>query len=236
MNAIVLKSTDFGEADKLLQLYTAEEGRIGAFIRGVRKDKAKLKFAGQPFCLGEYIISRRGANGVVTNCTLTDSFFDLTMDMSRYYAACTVSETFLYCTEEGFSDPRLFVLLLKAFKELCYSGADTETVLCKFFMDFLRLSGYKLSFDRCAVCGVEPYGKIIADFRHGGVMCASCASGGHALSVQIYNNLRFINNTDFEQLSTLRLTGESLKETLRLLYAAQKDNLGVNLKTITNLL
>ena len=60
VNALMLKAADYNENDKILTLLTAERGRITAGIKGVKKAGAKLKFAAQPFCFAEYVLSRRG--------------------------------------------------------------------------------------------------------------------------------------------------------------------------------
>src|SRR5437868_1838566 len=41
-DAVVLRSIRFGEADRILHLYTAERGRIGAIAKGVRKTKSRF--------------------------------------------------------------------------------------------------------------------------------------------------------------------------------------------------
>ncbi|MBR2070656.1 MAG: DNA repair protein RecO, partial [Clostridia bacterium] len=54
VKGIVIKSKDVGEADKLITLLTAEEGKISVKLKSVKKAKAKLKFAAETFCFGEY--------------------------------------------------------------------------------------------------------------------------------------------------------------------------------------
>ena len=59
IKALVLRAADFKENDKLLLLYCGEYGKITASIRGVKKPGAKLKFAAEPFCFGEFMLSDR---------------------------------------------------------------------------------------------------------------------------------------------------------------------------------
>ena len=63
---IVLRATDYKENDKLLTLFTPSLGKITAGIRGVKKAKAKLNFAAQPFAFCEYILAERGGRYTVT--------------------------------------------------------------------------------------------------------------------------------------------------------------------------
>jgi DNA repair protein RecO (recombination protein O) len=233
LNAIVLKCTPTGEADGFLQLYSAEEGRLAAGMRGVRKAKAKLKFAAQPFCFGEYVISRRGAASIVTGCTLAESFFDIASDLDKYYAACAALEVVLAVTEEGAPDGRIFVALLKTLRELCYSQADFRIILSKFFMDFLSFNGYRLSYEKCAVCGLAPRTDIFFNPRSGGVLCSVCG-GGAQIPRTVYNNLRFLSESGYSELSTLRLPPDSVAAALNLLYGAVRECFNVKLNSFDN--
>ena len=48
-DALLLRAVDYGENDRIATLLTAERGKIGAALKGVRKAGAKLRFAAQPF-------------------------------------------------------------------------------------------------------------------------------------------------------------------------------------------
>ena len=60
VNAIVLKTVDYKDNDKILTLYSLEKGIITAGIKGVKKSGAKLKFASEPFAFCEYVLAQKG--------------------------------------------------------------------------------------------------------------------------------------------------------------------------------
>ena len=92
IKALVLRAADFKENDKLLLLYCGEYGKITASIRGVKKPGAKLKFAAEPFCFGEFMLSVKDGRYSVTNCTEIESFFSLRGDVVTYCCAGCVVE------------------------------------------------------------------------------------------------------------------------------------------------
>ena len=51
VKGIVIKAIDYNDSDKLVTIFSAELGLLKAKVRGVKKDKAKLAFAVQPFAL-----------------------------------------------------------------------------------------------------------------------------------------------------------------------------------------
>lgn len=141
VTAIVLRSTEYKEYDRLLRLFTADSGVISAVIRGVRKPKAKLKFAAQPFSLNEYSLVERGGYYTVTECAPVETLFEITFDPDRY----TAGSAMLEATDRGVNEiasPETFVTLLRALKTLAYSQADPYAVLAKYLMDLLKIMGY----------------------------------------------------------------------------------------------
>ena len=54
--AIVIKSTEYKESGRALTLFSIDHGLMYAKIQGVAKPKAKLAFAAQTFCFGEYVL------------------------------------------------------------------------------------------------------------------------------------------------------------------------------------
>ena len=90
--AIVIKSQDSGDADRLITLLTVDHGKIAAKIKGVKKPRAKLAYASFPFNFGEYILVRTGRSYTVTNCSFVDNFQSLTYDLNNYYAGSAILE------------------------------------------------------------------------------------------------------------------------------------------------
>ena len=86
-DAVVLKAIDYKDNDKLLTLFSPSLGKITAGIKGVKKPKAKLAFAAQPFCFAEYVLAERGGRYTVTAAYLHESFFELRADVEAFYAA-----------------------------------------------------------------------------------------------------------------------------------------------------
>ena len=60
VDALVLRTADFGENDKMLTLFSLQRGKLSAAAKGVRKAGAKLRFAAQPFCFAEYVLAEKG--------------------------------------------------------------------------------------------------------------------------------------------------------------------------------
>ena len=70
---IVLKSIDYKEKDKLLTIFSLELGKLTAVLKGVRQEKAKLKFAAMPFCFAEFVATNVNGYYTITECYQIES-------------------------------------------------------------------------------------------------------------------------------------------------------------------
>src|SRR3954447_15885361 len=82
--AVVLRSIRFGEADRVLHLYTADRGRIGAVAKGVRKTKSRFGGRLEPLSHVELVLHQGGGElQTVTGAELVRSHREAREDPYR---------------------------------------------------------------------------------------------------------------------------------------------------------
>lgn len=138
-DALVLRTANYGENDRMVTLLTAGRGKFGAAMKGVRKAGAKLNFAAQPFCFAEYTIAERSGRKTVTSASLYDGFYPLREDMTRYYTAICVLEVCDALLPEEMPSGGMLVSAVDTLNKLC---AGEEYALVGFLLNALKLSGY----------------------------------------------------------------------------------------------
>jgi DNA repair protein RecO (recombination protein O) len=114
LKGIVIKADDYKDSDKLVTIFSAEKGLIRARARGVKKNKAKLAFAVQPFAFIEFMLSERNGFYTVINATSIDQFFGLTADFDNYLFMLSCLEVLEKTVRENQVQPELFVLMLNS--------------------------------------------------------------------------------------------------------------------------
>lgn len=212
VNALLLRATDYGEYDKMITLLTAEEGKISAAIKGVRKPKARLRFAAQPFCFGEYVLSKNGGRYTVIGCSETESFYDLRCDVDKFYAACAICEIAGVISYEGQPSGETFARSVRALSDIVLG--DEGEQLVKFLVYALRQTGYAINTGGCFVCGGEPSGRRVRfDMDEGAFTCHDCGTGVE-VSFSTYEILRSAESAAF---NFSELTRDEIKRALRLL-------------------
>lgn len=229
VNALVLRAVDYGENDKILTLLTAENGKITAGIKGVKKAGAKLKFAAQPFCFAEYILTSRGNKYTVINASECESFYEIRCDILKYYAASAVIEAANSLTYEGAECAEIFTECIKALTRLCMEGENDA--LIEFLLYALKKSGYGIALDNCTECGAEliKKDKLRFDLDMGAFTCFECGRGAGASRVT-YNVLRKTENKSYEKDF---ITPDGQKRALRLIREYFSHKLGVTFNSLS---
>ncbi len=217
--AIVLQTVDYQENDKILTLFSPSLGRITAGAKGVKKPKAKLAFAAQPFCFAEYILAEKGGRYTVTGAYLHESFFSLRYDIVRFYAACALAEICLTVLYERESHEGLFIALIEGLKEISLAEEDVAEAVIAFVLTALRESGYPLDLSWAEECDGDIGNTLWFDFADGKFSNFDRCERGERASLSTYHVLRKCAGLSYEEAKT----AGGKKRALRLLKAFLVD-------------
>ncbi len=214
-DAIVLQTVDYQENDKILTLFSPELGRITVGAKGVKKPKAKLAFAAQPFCFAEYILAEKGGRYTMTGAYLHESFFSLRYDIVRFYAACALAEVCLTVLYENESHEGLFIALIEGLKALSLAEEDCAEAVVSFILVALRECGYPLDLGYAEECDGDIGERIWFDFSDGKFATLERCTKGERASVSTYHVLRKCAGLSYDEEMLL----DGRKRALRLLKA-----------------
>lgn len=217
VKAVIISSKDYKEKDKLLTLFTLEQGKMTAFMRGVRGEKAKLKAAKEVFSFGEFIIENTKGLNIVTQVEVIDSFFGLTKDLDKFYEGCAILDIVNKVSSQE-SDPALFIELLKCLKALCYSQVNKYYCIDKFLIKVFENIGYSFITNKCSSCKITLSGKKYFNIDIGEFVCAGCKTDTCLpVSDVCYSALKLLSGVDYDKLPTLKIGGNGEKECFHLL-------------------
>src|SRR5438067_10301107 len=159
--AVVLRSFRFGEADRVLHLYTLERGRIGAVAKGIRKTKSRFGARLEPLSHVELMLHQgSGELQTVTGVELVRSHRETREQQYRLGVGLLGAETMLRLFTEQEANPRAFQALTR-FLELLEALPPNEgrpaldPLALSFQLKLLWLSGYLPHLTSCANCGTR---------------------------------------------------------------------------------
>lgn len=211
VKGIVLSATDYKEKDILITLFTVELGKIRAVLRGAKQPKAKLKFAGQPFCFGDWIVVKKGEYFYVTTVDLIDTFYDLTTDYDAFLIASSINEVCMETLKPNMINEALFIEYLTALKSLVYDRLNPNILFTKFLLNVLNISGYGLNFSTCGTCNMPILGDIVLSATTNEFCCVSCSNNyGLKVDKREFNALKIIENSNYDKLKTVKFSDELL--------------------------
>ena len=229
---IVLKSVDYKEKDKLLTIFSLELGKITATLKGVKQEKAKLKFAAMPFCFAEFVASNNNGFLTITECSQIESFYNIISNYSKSVVGFLLLEISCIIMQKQ-PDERWFLTLINFLKELEFGKSDENILLLKIMLETLNKVGYGLSFDVCSECGLKFVGDVYINLEMGELECSACASiNSKKLTRQQFAVLKLISETPLNKLSTLKQKAEVLEALKQILKQNLNLRLATNLKSL----
>lgn len=144
VKGIILKLTDYKDADKLASLFTLEQGIITVKFTGVKKEKAKLKAVAQPFVFADFTITEKGNNKTVTSADIIDNFYAILTDYQKTIMGYIVLDIIKSIIPAQKQEKDLFVLTLNALKDIEQTNELVATI--NYILKFVKFSGMELQF------------------------------------------------------------------------------------------
>ncbi len=209
--AIIIKKTKLGEADRILTLYTPHLGKIQAVAKGVRRPRSKM--SGHLELLTHSLVSlARGRNlDTVTGSQTINSFLPLKSDLKLSSYALYATELVNQFAAADVEDYPVFQLLLETMHNLS-QGGDNELILRYFELHLLNEVGYRPQLEQCVSCH-----SALKDETNsfcpgaGGMLCPTCYQSqplSYPLSPEAQKVLRSLQNDDYTTASKLKINPE----------------------------
>lgn len=172
VHGLVLRTTDVGEFDRIITLYTRERGILSASARGARSLKSKKMSSTAQFCYSTFILEERQDKWRVKEATLIDSFFGLSESLEALALGCYIVDVM---SEAGTAEPEpdLLRLGLNSLYALANRIADPKIVKGAFEMRVAGILGFTPAAVECSVCGTKA-GDFFFDVMAGALLCREC--------------------------------------------------------------
>ena len=187
--AVVLRSIRFGEADRILHLYSQRLGRIGAIAKGARKPRSRFGGRLEPFFRLDLVLHQgRGQLATVTSAATVEGYPRLRSSGAGIGAAARACDAVLRLLDAAEPNAAGYHLLCRYLALLDQShpgeGGGLGTAL-SFRLKLALAAGFAPELASCARCGEAEH---LSGFSGaaGGVVCVSCERGSFELSEEAH--------------------------------------------------
>lgn len=209
VEAVVLRHSDWGEADRLLGLFTREQGKLRAVAKGARRVRSRKAGHLEPFTRVALMLARGRDLWIVTQAETVDAYLPLRENLEQIANASYVIELLdRFTYEEGANRP-LYQLLVETLARL--SGADDAFLAVRYYeIRLLDILGFRPELVNC-VRGGE---LILAQDQYfsallGGALCPNCGPlepTARPVSMPALKYMRHLQRSSYNEASRARVT------------------------------
>lgn len=237
--AVVLRSFRLGEADRVLHVYTADRGRVGAVAKGIRRTKSRFGGRLEPLSHVELMLHRgSGDLQTVTGADLRSSHHESREDSYRLAVGLIGAEAMLRLFPEQEANARAFTALTRFLDRLdeipsrAPARAALEPLVLSFQLKLLWLSGYMPHLESCVECGaVEGLAGYLP--AAAGAVCRDCGQGSIPLSAEGILAIQTLVGTPMADADEAGLNERGAREALGVVRASYEHQGGFRLRTLS---
>jgi len=241
-SAIVLRSLDYGESDRIITFYTDNFGKLKGIAKGARRSKKRFPNAFELFSCSSILFSRSSRGlALVEGCDVTNYYSGIRSDLEGTLVASYFVDLVNQFTVEGKKSRSLFQLL-HDFLGLLETGNCLETMMSLFELRLLKLTGFEPVLDRCAACRIplddlRAYCDMSLMFNpaDGGIKCPGCGFNNRdsfPVSLGTIKTLLMGKEMRLDKIDRLRFSEQAAFESREILNRFIRHILGKELRSL----
>ena len=232
VDAVVLRSIECGNGDKLLVLFSRELGKIKVMAHGVTKPSSRKRGFVQPFTYTKFLVNRGRELDSVSQCEGIEMFSFLKNNLVKISYASYLAELIDSLTPEGEQNEQLFFLILETMRLM--EEGEAEILTRSFEIKAMGLMGYRPVLEICAQCGGPLADGLFFSARIGGVLCEVCSTAdprSYPCSRGMVETIKVLLNWPQDRLHQLKIGHADRGKIKILLYDYLKYYLERDLKS-----
>ena len=178
IEGVILRTVDFGDANRVVTIYTRDFGKIEVNAYGCRRAKNPLSGALQMFNLISAEINRGTKVDTIKEADIIKFYPNLTADVEKIAYASLFFEIVNRMTLPKSPEGGVYDLILKTLPAFDERNARIAALIG--ICQFMEFSGFQLNFFHCVHCGAEISTDAAFSLAEGGAVCMNCvdAAGG----------------------------------------------------------
>ncbi len=206
--AVVLRHMDYGETDRILTLFTLEQGKIKAIAKGVRRINSRKAGHLEPFSQVHLFLSKGRDLAIITQVETIKSWQRIRDNLQLMGFAAYLVELLDRFTQEEGANRDLYNLLVESLQRL-EENPNSKVVVHYYEVRLLELLGFRPDLKNCTSCGKliqaeDQYFSALA----GGVICPQCGRNNPEtwqVSMTALKYFRHFQRSKYSQIKNLSI-------------------------------
>lgn len=224
---LVLRSCVYGEADKMLTVLTADEGKISVAAKGGKSLK-KGAFLNN-FCYCDFALIKRGGIYGLESAQPIEDFFGVSKSVEALFAASSVTAFAAYICEESTPSEDMLRLCLNSLYALSSLNTKPLKLLVAFYIKAAEISGYSPETACCANCQKTENLSFFSPLL-GGTLCEECGNSEPRLNPGELKIMRFILNAGLKDILKFSASDTELEHLYSLIKLFSAEHFDYKIK------
>ena len=172
VRGLIIRTVDIKETDRLVTIFTEENGAMTALARGARSLKSRKLSATMQFCYGKYVLYKQGDKYWIKEAELIENFFDIRQSIEGLALANYICEVLSDVTVAE-AEKELLRLSLNSLYAISKNLYDVKKIKAVFEIRAVSILGFMPNVLSCNICG-EKSGDFFFDIMSGVIECRCC--------------------------------------------------------------
>ena len=222
---IVLGARNWGEADKVVTIFTREQGLLRAAAFGCRRPRSPLAGAMQMFVHSDLQLAEGARLETVKTARVRAHHAKIAGDLTALAYATFVAEVVREFLPEGVRDSPFFERLTQILT--AFETRHPRVTALAAVLQTLEAAGLQQTYDRCLHCGTVIEGDAFFHAREGGALCTDCRTEDTAaFPAELRTLLMGLQRLDWTRPAELRVRGSTLMAAESLVLAHVQELVG----------
>lgn len=226
---IVIKEVNTGEADKIVTVLTAEEGKISVAAKNARRTKNSLSSGTQLLCFSDYMLFKGKELYNMSCCEVIEPNYEIRNDIYKLTYSSHILELISDNVQEGEPSESVLQLLLNTLYVIAKTDRSLELITRVFELRLMSLLGYEPHVSSCTNCNRTEDENMYFDMDNSGIVCADCVNPkGRVMPLLpgTVKALKYIMKISPQKLFSFSLSEQSIKELGMISRKYIKEHLG----------
>lgn len=195
-NALVLRSVDYGDYDRILTVLTAENGQISVLAKGARAQKSKLSFLAQPYIYVNLEIYRKNNMNWLRGGSVIEYFYGIHDDIVKLSLATYLADVARESTGEFVPAVDILRMTLNSYYAISKDKYPLELIKAVYEWRTAGYAGYMPDLSSCKRCHRIIPEQMYLDVMNGRIICSDClnrSSKNYSASA-VYDDIKYERN------------------------------------------
>lgn len=199
--AVVLGKMNFSDTSIIATLFTVDYGRFNVIVKGARSPKSKYGRIVDPINHLLVVVYKKESREIqlLSSADLIDFFPSVKEDLNKLKYAYATIELIKNLLAEHEVNKKIFKGCVRILKRLNTGEEFPEITFGRFFIFFLKESGYEIQIESCAVCGRKEFSDNLYYSYEKGLICGKCKKSAvdiYDINPELLNYLKCLKNNE----------------------------------------